>query len=187
MTKQNKTYRGKIMESNKGVEYVEQMFLKIAEAIQPQLKHVSQSIRQKDLVFEEGEGKISKCLIQKRALKEDKLLYLHILQWMAESRELHRRLEHLYHDKTYKVMGWSFLRMAKNPYCVEGADRLLPQLIFGFMTRHPKTGEKLLKQIKEVFLKCYNDTLEKKMLAKLSEKGVPTWNGNLRQYMAGEC
>ena len=170
------------------MKYPQIMPEEIAKIYWAKLLKVSRSIRQKHLIFDKSEkkGRIYQPY-EKRCWQRDKSLYLHILEWTAESMEIHRRLENINRKDPINLIDQPFLEMIKETYCIEGGDHLIPLLVSsGFMSRCPKTAEKLLEGMKNMFSQVYPHFLSKAMQQELSEKGIPSWSGNIQRHLTGE-
>jgi len=171
------------------MKYPQIMPEKIAKIYWAKLSKASQSIREKHLVFDKSEkkGRIYQPY-EKRCCQRDKLLYQHILKWTVESMDIQRGQEYINrNDPINLLIEQLFLEIIKEEYCIEGGDHLIPLLVSsGFMSRHPKTAEKLLEGMKNMFSQVYPHFLSKAMQQELSEKGVPSWSGNIRKHLNGE-
>lgn len=151
------------------------------------LKNRIRPIQQRDLVFENGEGKIGQAPWDKRALQVDKLIYMQIVQWLAETEEIHKIKDSAERGPQEKTIILPFLNMLRTFYCIEGGDDLIPALAYsGFILRSPRTGEKLLERVKQALAQYYGDFFPEDMKKDLSTKGIPEWSGDVQNRMAGE-
>ena len=158
---------------------------KFAKMFWAKLLKASQPFRQEHRIFDKSEkkGRIYQPY-EKRCWQQDNLLYQHILQWNAESMEILRLQENYDSHAPYDPC---MVETIKEEYCIEGGDFLIPLMASsGFMLRHPERAEELLEEMKEVFSLVYPYFLSKAMRQELSEKGIPSWSGNIRKHLNGE-
>ena len=90
------------------MEHPQIMPEEIAKIYWAKLLKVSRSIRQKHLVFDKSEkkGRIYQPY-EKRCWQRDKSLYLHILEWTAESMEIRRMLENINQNAPISLMQYA--------------------------------------------------------------------------------